>query len=58
MDMSRFDGDDKWKGRRDMIVNIIQNNPLAPYVIRSVDVGSEPLFDWVLDPQSLADQIK
>lgn len=29
----------------------------APYVIRGVVVGSEPLFDWVLEPQKLADQV-
>jgi hypothetical protein len=43
----RFDGDDSWKGRRDILLNVIQNNALAPYVIRSIDVGSEPLYDWV-----------
>lgn len=53
-----FDGGDAWKRRRDLVVNIIKTNPLAPYVVRSVDVGSEPLFDWVLPPQALADQIK
>ncbi|KIM30062.1 glycoside hydrolase family 17 protein [Serendipita vermifera MAFF 305830] len=52
-----FDGDDKWIGRRDLLVRIIKTNPLAPYVIRTVDVGSEPLYDWVLEPQQLADQI-
>lgn len=29
------------------IKSTISNNPLAPYVIRSVDVGSEPLLDQV-----------
>lgn len=43
----RFDCDDVWKGCRDLWVDIIRNNPLAPYVIRSLDVGSEPLYDWV-----------
>lgn len=52
-----FDGSDAWIGRRDLLVSIIQNNPLAPYVIRSVDVGSEPLFDQVLEPHALANQI-
>jgi hypothetical protein len=45
--LDSFDGGDAWKGRRDLVVNIIKTNPLAPYVVRSVDVGSEPLFDWV-----------
>ncbi|KAG8815616.1 hypothetical protein FRC17_000647 [Serendipita sp. 399] len=52
-----FDGDDAWVWRRDQLVHIIQTNPLARYVIRSVDVGSEPLYDWVLPPQELANQI-
>ena len=42
-----FDGDDVWKDRRDLWVDLIRNNTLAPYVIRSLDVGSEPLYDWV-----------
>lgn len=52
-----FDGDDSWMGRRDQLVNVIRTNRLAKYVIRTVDVGSEPLFDWVLSPQDLANQI-
>jgi len=43
----RFDGGNAWVQRRDMIINIIKTNTLAPYVVRSVDVGSEPLYDWV-----------
>ena len=42
-----FDGDDSWMGKRDQLVNVIRTNPLAKYVIRTVDVGSEPLYDWV-----------
>jgi hypothetical protein len=44
-------------GRRDKIFDFVKNNAYAPYAIRSVDVGSEPLYDWVLEPQQLADQI-
>ena len=33
--------------RRDTLIVLLQNVPLAKYVIRSIDVGSEPLFDWV-----------
>jgi hypothetical protein len=43
----RFDGSDKWKGRRDRILNFVRNTDYASYAIRTVDVGSEPLFDWV-----------
>lgn len=44
----RWDASDKsWKTRMSHIKSTISNNPLAPYVIRSVDVGSEPLLDQV-----------
>jgi hypothetical protein len=39
-----FDGSDSWRGRRDKILNVIQNNPYSPYTVRSVDLGSEALF--------------
>lgn len=39
--------DTSWKTRMNHIETTIKNNPLAPYVIRSVDVGSEPLLDQV-----------
>ncbi|PVF94620.1 hypothetical protein CPB86DRAFT_776546 [Serendipita vermifera] len=52
-----FDGTDEWMGRRDKIFDFVRKNAYAPYAIRSVDVGSEPLYDWVLEPQQLADQI-
>ncbi|KAG8829394.1 hypothetical protein FRC17_006661 [Serendipita sp. 399] len=52
-----FDGGDAWKGKRDQLVNLIKTNPIAPYVIRSLDVGSEPLYDWVLTPKDLANEI-
>jgi hypothetical protein len=42
-----FDGTNDWMWRRDTLISVLQNVPLAKYVIRSIDVGSEPLFDWV-----------
>lgn len=33
--------------RRDTLISLLQNVPLARYVTRSIDVGSEPLFDGV-----------
>jgi hypothetical protein len=45
----RFDGGDAWKQRRDLVIKTVKTNPLSPYVVRSVDVGSEPLYDWVGD---------
>ncbi|PVF92845.1 hypothetical protein CPB86DRAFT_790743 [Serendipita vermifera] len=54
-----FDGGNQWQGRRDKILNFVRNTDWASYAIRTVDVGSEPLFDWVLTPpQKLADEIK
>ncbi|KIJ23828.1 glycoside hydrolase family 17 protein [Sphaerobolus stellatus SS14] len=42
---------------KDTHIYIIQTNPLAPYVVRSIDVGSEPLFDGDLPADQLAQQI-
>jgi exo-beta-1,3-glucanase (GH17 family) len=52
-----FDGDDKWKGRRDALFSSLKSNPLAPFVTRSVQFGSEPLFDSVLPIKSMIDQV-
>ncbi|KAL8279837.1 hypothetical protein RQP46_007687 [Phenoliferia psychrophenolica] len=52
-----FDGDSKWKTRMANLVKTIQTNHQAPYVIRAVAVGSEPLFDHVLSPDDLAAQV-
>ncbi|KAK4698973.1 hypothetical protein P7C70_g7296, partial [Phenoliferia sp. Uapishka_3] len=52
-----FDGDDLWKGRMARLVKTIKTNPKAPYVIRNIAVGSEPLFDGVLSPSDLAGQV-
>ncbi|KIJ46733.1 glycoside hydrolase family 17 protein, partial [Sphaerobolus stellatus SS14] len=48
-----FDGTDQWKKRRDNIIETIKTNPLAPYVVLSIDVGSEPLFDVVYMQQNV-----
>ncbi|CAH7672209.1 glycoside hydrolase superfamily [Phakopsora pachyrhizi] len=48
-----FDGDDKWKTRRKALISSIKQNSKAPYVIRAVTVGSEPLFDEVLELDSI-----
>lgn len=52
-----YDGSDQWKTRRDDIVSAIQSNPKAPFVVRGVVVGSEPMYDNVLSPADLAEQI-
>ncbi|KAL0578089.1 hypothetical protein V5O48_003907 [Marasmius crinis-equi] len=53
-----FDGGDIWKTRRDELVSTLHSNPKAKYVTRTVQFGSEPLFDWVLDPPVLANEVK
>ena len=40
------------------IKKTIQTNPKAPYVIRNIAIGSEPLFDGVLPVDQLASVIK
>lgn len=52
-----FDGGDQWKTRRDNIVKAVKTNPKAPFVVRGVVVGSEPMFDNVMSPEGLAKQI-
>ncbi|KAF5393590.1 hypothetical protein D9757_000008 [Collybiopsis confluens] len=52
-----FNGDNKWMTRRDNLFNTLQSNPKAPFVTRVVQFGSEPLFDDVLSPQALANQV-
>lgn len=52
-----FDGTDEWIGRKISMLETLKTNPAAPYVVRAVVVGSEPLYDWVLTPDGLAEQI-
>ncbi|KAG7089979.1 hypothetical protein E1B28_011603 [Marasmius oreades] len=52
-----FDGGDIWETRRDTLTQALLNNPRAKFVTRTVQFGSEPMFDWVLDPPVLADQV-
>lgn len=52
-----FDGDDKWKSRRDNLYDTLYSNPKAPFVTRGVQFGSEPLYDQVLPPSQLASQV-
>ncbi|KAK0550223.1 hypothetical protein OC845_002753 [Tilletia horrida] len=52
-----FDGGDQWRTRKRDLLRTIKSNPRAPYVVRAVVVGSEPLFDSVLEPDQLAEQI-
>ncbi|KAH8919913.1 glycoside hydrolase family 17 protein [Atractiella rhizophila] len=52
-----FDGDDKWKKRLSSLIKTVQTNPKAPFVIRNIAIGSEPLYDGVLSPDDMAVQI-
>ncbi|MBW0523056.1 hypothetical protein O181_062771 [Austropuccinia psidii MF-1] len=52
-----FDNDDKWKGRKDRLLQAIKANRKAPYVIRAVTCGSEPIFDGVLPISGLVEQL-
>ncbi|KAF8299278.1 hypothetical protein DL93DRAFT_2233938 [Clavulina sp. PMI_390] len=45
--------DTTWKTRKAHMEATIKNNPLAPYVIRSFDVGTEPLMDQPVNPSSV-----
>ncbi|KAJ6596040.1 glycoside hydrolase superfamily [Mycena sp. CBHHK59/15] len=53
-----FDGTDEWIGRRNALFGILHSNPKAKFVTRALQFGSEPLYDWVLDPPVLAAQVR
>ncbi|KAF8645871.1 hypothetical protein AX16_007529 [Volvariella volvacea WC 439] len=53
-----WDGSSKWKTRRDALFSILHSNPKAPFVTRTIQFGSEPLYDWAIDPYDLAAQVK
>jgi len=44
-------------GRRDSLFRTLRSNPKAKFVTRVVQFGSEPLFDAVLSPGQLAEQV-
>ncbi|KAF9440594.1 glycoside hydrolase family 17 protein [Macrolepiota fuliginosa MF-IS2] len=53
-----FNGGSAWKTRRDALVGTLYSNRLAKFVVRVVQFGSEPLFDGVLSPNDLAEQVR
>ncbi|KDQ20406.1 glycoside hydrolase family 17 protein [Botryobasidium botryosum FD-172 SS1] len=53
-----FDGGNEWKTRQSALLSTIETNSLAPYTIRSFDMGSETLFDHDVSVKELAQQIK
>ncbi|KAI0297167.1 glycoside hydrolase superfamily [Russula brevipes] len=53
-----FDGNHTaWVARRDNLFGILHSNAKAKFVTRGVQIGSEPLFDSVLSPDQLAQQV-
>jgi hypothetical protein len=52
-----FNGDDSYKGRRDELFRSLNSNPLAPFVTRGVQFGSEPLFDDVLPIETMISEV-
>ena len=53
-----FNGNDEWKTRRDVLLGTLHSNPKAKFVTRVVQFGSEPLFDDVLPPSTLASNVR
>lgn len=47
-----------WMTRRDKLITTLHSNPLAKFVVRAVQFGSEPLFDGVLSPGKLAQEVQ
>ncbi|KAG0149243.1 hypothetical protein CROQUDRAFT_40079 [Cronartium quercuum f. sp. fusiforme G11] len=53
-----FSGDSMWRKRKDNLIGEIKKNSLAPYVIKAVTLGSEPLYDGVIDVEALTQELK
>lgn len=52
------DGPWAWMVRRDRLIDALHTNPKAKFVTRSVQFGSQPLYDWDLEPKELASEVK
>lgn len=48
---------DEWETRRDDLFSSLHANPVAKFVTRVVQFGSEPLYDDVLPHAQLAEQV-
>jgi hypothetical protein len=53
-----WDDPNIWKRRRDTLLGTLHSNRRAKYVTRVVQFGSEPLYDYALDPRELASQVR
>lgn len=49
-----FNGDAVYEPRMASLLNVMKTNPRAPYVVRSITVGSEPLYDHAVSVDKLA----
>ncbi|KAF8900539.1 glycoside hydrolase superfamily [Mucidula mucida] len=52
-----FDGGNEWQTRKNHLVSSLYSNPRAKFITRVVQFGSEPLYDRVLTPQALAQEV-
>ncbi|KDR78677.1 hypothetical protein GALMADRAFT_1364959 [Galerina marginata CBS 339.88] len=52
-----WDDPNIWKTRRDNLLGILHSNPKAKFITRVLQFGSEPLYDYALDPEVLVTQI-
>lgn len=52
-----WDDPNIWKTRRDALLGILHSNPKAKFVVRALQFGSEPLYDYALDAGTLAAQV-
>ncbi|KAH9481874.1 hypothetical protein JR316_0006404 [Psilocybe cubensis] len=52
-----WDDPNIWKTRRDALLGILHSNAKAKYVVRALQFGSEPLYDYALDAGTLAAQV-
>ncbi|KAF9558839.1 glycoside hydrolase [Agrocybe pediades] len=52
-----WDDPNIWKTRRDSLLGTLHSNPKAKFVTRVLQFGSEPLYDYALDPSTLATQV-
>ncbi|KAF9048843.1 glycoside hydrolase superfamily [Panaeolus papilionaceus] len=53
-----WDDPNIWKTRRNALLGTLHSNPKAKFVTRVLQFGSEPLYDWALDPEDLAAQVR
>ncbi|KAH7101498.1 glycoside hydrolase [Auriculariales sp. MPI-PUGE-AT-0066] len=49
--------DKNWEGQLNGLIKTIKTNRYAPYVIRSVAIGSEPLYDGAIQANELVNKI-